>query len=222
MAEATERRVTWLLAAAGAVALVTLGIVLRFGLLEPPELALVDDSTRPGSGVAILSYRDGERGQCLDVVDVSGEVREVRCRLDGVGPLLGWDERGILLVRHSALGERLEVVDPLDGQTVERSAFDIRTVELGPWSTVVGVERSGGTLTVRGEDGEVLWTLQAPDSYSINASARHPLTGDLVMLDAAGRLLVLRADDTQPRVWATGLDQRYGEIVWQGTTLVAQ
>jgi hypothetical protein len=221
-AEHAEQRVVWLLVAAGVVAVVTLGIVLRFGLVGPPELADVDDATRPGYAVAILSYRDGDRGQCLDVIDVDGLVREVRCRLDGVGPLLGWDERGILVVRFASFGERLDIVDPSDGRTVESVAFDMRTAELERWGTVVDVERSGGTLTVRDESRMVLWSAAAPDSYWITASARHPVTGDIVMLDAAGRMLVLRPGEPEPRVWADGLSQRYGEIVWQGTPLVAE
>jgi hypothetical protein len=191
-------------------------------LVAPPDLAVVDDATRPELAVAILSYRDSDRGQCLDVIDVGGEIREVRCLLDGVGPLLGWDERGILVVRYASFGERLETIDPLDGRVVDSVAFDMRTVELERWRTVVDVERSGGTLEVRDEGRVVLWSVAAADSYWITASARQPVTGDIAMLDAAGRMLVLRPGDTEPRVWADGLSQRYGELVWQGTPLVSE
>jgi hypothetical protein len=217
-----ERRVTWLLVAAGAVALLTLGVVLRFGLIAPPELVDVDPDTRPEHALAILSYRGGDRGQCLDVIHPDGQVREVRCTLDGVGPLLGWDERGILVLRFAAFGERLEIIDPSDGAIVLTEPFDLRDVDLQRWSTVVDVDRSGGTLTVRDEGRAVLWTVAAPDSYWITASARHPLTRDIAMLDAAGRMLVLREGEDRPRVWAAGLASRYGEIVWQGTPLLAE
>jgi hypothetical protein len=225
MAEQTEhgeRRVTWLLVAAGAVALATLGVVLRFGLIAPPELADVDPQTRPEHALAILSYRGVDRGQCLDVIEPDGQVREVRCMLDGVGPLLGWDERGILVVRFASFGERLEIIDPSDGVIVLTEPFDLRDVDLQRWSTVVDVDRSGGTLTVRDEDRVVLWSVTAPDSYWITASTRHPLTRDIAMLDAAGRMLVLRDGEDAPRVWVTGLASRYGEIVWQGTVLLAE
>ena len=221
MAEHPERRVTWLLVAAGAVALITLGVVLRFGLIAPPELAVVDDATRPEHALAVLSYRGNERGQCLDVIEPDGEVREVRCMLDGVGPLLGWDERGVLVVRFASFGERLEIIDPADGRIVGSETFDLREVELQRWSTVVDVDRLGGTLSVRDESGAVLWSVTAPDSYWITASARHPVTQDIAMLDAAGRMLVLREGESGPRVWVEGLAQRYGEIVWQGTPLLA-
>ncbi len=217
-----EARVRWLLIAAAAVAIVTLGVVLRFGLLAPPELAAIDGATRPAHALAILSYRGGERGQCLDVIETDGTVREIRCMLDGIGPLLGWDERGILVVRFTSFGERLEVIDPVDGRIGETAPFDLREVDLQRWSTVVDVARSGGTLTVRDEQREVLWSVTAPDSYWITASARHPVTGDIAMLDAAGRMLVLREGDGAPRVWVAGLAQRYGEIVWQGTQLLAE
>jgi hypothetical protein len=220
--DGSERPVVWLLVAAAAVALLTLGVVLRFGLLAPPELAAVDLDTRPEHALAILSYRGSERGQCLDVIGPDGQVREVRCMLDGIGPLLGWDERGILVLRFTSFGERLEIIDPVDGGVVTTESFDLREVDLQRWSTVVDVDRSGGTLTVRDEGREILWSVTAPDSYWITASARHPLTGDIAMLDAAGRLLVLRDGEDQPRVWVAGLAQRYGEIVWQGTPLLAE
>jgi hypothetical protein len=220
--EPSEHRARWLLVVAAVVALATLGVVLRFGLVGPPELDAVDATTAPEYSLAILSYRDSERGQCLDVIDPDGSVRELQCRLDGLGPLLGWDERGILVLRFTAFGERLEIIDPLDGRTLDRVDLDMRLVAGGHLDTVVDVERSGGTLTVRGEDLAVLWSVTAPDSYRISASVRQPETGDIAMLDTAGRMLLLRPDDVEPRVWAQGLDRSYGEIVWQGTPLVAE
>jgi hypothetical protein len=214
-----DRPVGWLLVAAGAVALVTLGAVLRFGIVSPPALDAVDGSTRPEQSLAFLSYRDQARGQCLDVVAPDGSVREVRCSLDGVGPLLGWDDRGILLLRYGTFGERLEIVDPATGAVVASEAFDLREVGIERWSTIVDIERSGAQLTVRSEDREILWQVDAPDNYWINSSARHPVTGDIALLDTAGRLLVLAAGEDAPRVWVELLDQRYGEIVWQGTPL---
>lgn len=220
--DAQDRPVGWLLAAAGAVALVTLGVVLRFGLVSPPELAAVDDATRPEQSLAVLAYRDDARGQCLDVVAPDGSVREVRCTLGGVGPLLGWDDRGILVLSFATFGEVLEIIDPVSGAVVANEAFDPSDVGIERWSRVVDVERSGSTLTVRSEDRDVLWEVDAPDNYWINASARHPVTGMIAMLDSAGRLLVRGDEADAPRVWVELLDQRYGEIVWQGTPLLAE
>lgn len=222
MAESAERRVTWLLVAAVVVALVTLGVVLRFGLVGPPELAGVDAATAPEHPLAILTYRGSERGQCLDVIERDGSIRELQCQLDGLGPLLGWDERGILVLRLTSFGERLEILDPVDGRVLERSDVDAHEVFGGHFDTVIDVERSGSTITVRDEGLTVLWSVTAPDNYRITASARQPVTGDIAMLDSAGRMLVLRPGDAEPRVWAERLDRSYGEIVWQGTPLVAE
>jgi hypothetical protein len=98
----------------------------------------------------------------------------------------------------------------------------MREVAGGRFDTVIDVERSGSTMTIRDETLTVLWSVTAPDGYRISASARQPVTGDIAMLDTAGRMLVLRAGDTEPRVWAQGLERSYGEIVWQGTPLVAE
>jgi len=217
-----ERPVLGLLVAAAVVALVTVGVVLRFGLVSPPELMAVDDATRPAHALAVLSYRDASRGQCLDVVDPDGTVREVRCTLDGVGPLLAWDERGIVVVRYASFGERLEFIDPDTGAVASTSAFDPRAMELVRWSTAVETERAGRTLIVRDERRQVLWTVEAPDNYWIHASVRDPDTGTVALLDSAGRLLVLPAGAAEPRVWVADVGPRYGEIVWQGTPLDAE
>ncbi len=217
MADHAERPVIGLLVAAGAIALITLGLVLRFGLVGPPELAAVDEATRPAAELAILTYRDRDRGQCLDVVGIDGEVREVRCTLDGAGPLLGWDERGILVIRYGTLGERVEVVDPATGEVITTEPFEPSMVGDDRWGSAVDVERSGGTLTVRAPDRAVLWQVAAPDNYWINASARDARTGAIALLDSAGRLLLLTVGATEPVVWVEDLDITYGELVWQGT-----
>jgi hypothetical protein len=217
MTEATERPIVGLLIAAGAVALVTLGLVLRFGLVGPPELAPLDASAQPPAELAVVTYRDRERSQCLDVVGVDGSVREVRCSLDGVGPLLGWDDRGILMIRYGAFGERVEVIDPETGEVVTTEPFDPRVVDDGRWVQAVDTERSGGTLIVRAQDRTILWQVSAPDSYWINASARDEGTGAIAMLDSAGRLLLLGEGAAAPSVWVEDLGVTFGEIVWQGT-----
>jgi hypothetical protein len=217
MAEQVERPVVGLLVAAGVVALITLGLVLRFGLVAPPELAAVDEATRPSTELAILTYRDRDRGQCLDVVGVDGEVRELRCALDNVGPLLGWDERGILVLRYAQFGERLEVIDPETGATVTSGPFDPDTFTGRRWEQLVDVQREGGTLTVRDDQRRVLWQVTVPDSYRIDATAQDPDTGTVALLDNAGRLLVIGPGADEPSVWVADLGMSFGELVWRGT-----
>jgi hypothetical protein len=215
--DASERRIGWLLAAAGLTALVTLALVLLFGLAEPPPLAAVGAATQPEYGVALLSYRDGERGQCLHVIDPDGAVREVRCALDGVGPLVGWDTSGIVVLRYGPLGEQLDAIDPETGVVASRTPADVRLLERGTWGGMVDVERVGGRLIVRDAQRTVVWDVEAPDAYWISASARHPETGEVVLLDTAGRLLLLPAGSDVPLVWVEDVDVQYGELIWQGT-----
>jgi hypothetical protein len=216
-ADSTERRIGWLLAAAALTALVTLGLVLVFGLAEPPSLAAVDDATRPAQGVALLSYRDGERGQCLHVIEPDGEVREVRCALDGVGPLVGWDASGIVVLRYGRLGEQLDVIDPVTGAVVSSTRTDVAGLDLGASERGVDVERVGGRLVVRDARRTLLWDAEAPDAYWISASAQHRDTGAIVLLDTARRLLLLPVGADAPLVWAEDVGVQYGELVWQGT-----
>jgi hypothetical protein len=215
-----DRPVVALLVAAAVVAVVTVGVVLRFGLAQPPALEPVDAASRPVSALAISSYRDNQRGQCIDVIEVDGTVRELRCGMEG-GPVVGWDERGILVLRYSSFGERLDVLDPTTGAVLSSAAFDPRGMRPGPWEMMLDVERTGRTLTVYGDDRSVLWQVEAPENYRITATARDPRTGMVALLDEAGRLLVLPTGADAPRVWVEDVGTRYGELVWQGTPLTS-
>jgi len=214
-----ERPVVGLLVAAGVVALVTIGVVLRFGLVGPPELAPVDAATRPDAALAVVAFRDRE--QCLDVVATDGGVREVRCTVDGAGPLIAWDDRGIALVRHGSAGERVEILDPDTGALIATEPFDPSSMMVTRWDDAVDIERSGGALTVRDREGGTLWQVEVSDSYRIDSVERDPRTGTIALLDNAGRLLVLPAGADEPAVWVEDLGVTYGELVWQGTPLDA-
>ena len=217
---AGDRPVVALLAAAAVVALITVALVVRFGLVPPPALAPVDDATRPDVALAISGWRDDQRAQCIHVVEVDGTVRELRCAMDG-GPLVGWDERGILVLRFGPTGERLDVIDPTTGTIVTSSATGPDGVVPQEWGGMLDVRRDGRMLVVRDDDGNVRWEVEAPDSYRINATARDERTGMVALLDEAGRLLVLPAGADEPRVWVEDVGARYGELVWQGAGPVA-
>lgn len=209
-----QRPVRALLVAAAVVALVTVGLVLRFGLVPPPALEPVDAATRPTRSLALLSFREAADGQCLDVIAPDGAVREVRCGLDGVS-LVGWDARGVLVVRFGPGGERVEAIDPVDGTTVPLPDVDARaSLERPGW---VDSERDGGTLVVRDADGGVLWRVDAPDNYRVTAVATDGTSGTVALLDAAGRVLVLPAGATAPAVWVEDVGNDFGELVWEGT-----
>ena len=216
---AVDRPVVALLAAAAVVALVTVGLVVRFGLVPPPPLEPVDAATRPEAALAISSYRDGQRGQCLDIVEPDGTVRELRCAMDG-GPLLGWDEGGILILRFGPTGERVDVIDPATGAVVTSITTDPRAAMPGGWGGMLDIERDGRMLILRDDDRSVLWQVEAPDSYRISATARDARTGMVALLDEAGRLLVLPSGADAPLVWVEDVGARYGELVWQGTAPV--
>lgn len=215
-----ERPVGALLIAAGVVALVTLGLVVRFGLVPPPALDPVDASTRPSVSLAFSSYRDGDRGQCLDVVAPDGAVRELRCSTQG-GPLLGWDERGILVYGYTSTFDALEVIDPVSGEVISSERFDPMRPSPRPTAPGVIVDRSGRTLTVRDEERRMLWEVDVPDGYHIQATAVDPASGKLAMLDSARRILVLAPGASAPSVWVEDSGARFGEIAWEGTTLTS-
>ncbi len=216
-----DRPVVALLVAAAAVAAVTVGLVVRFGLVGPPELPAVDASTRPEQSLAVLGYVDAERSECLVVVDPDGTSRTVRCDLDA-GPLIGWDDRGIIVLRFTRLGERIEVLDPRTGETLSSDPSDPSERPFGRWEAEIGTESGRGTLTVRGEDREILWQLDGvPEGYFIVGSDLHPATGMVVLLDSAGRLLVIPDGAPELLVWVEDLGVGFGELAWEGTPLTS-
>ena len=213
-------RTIGLLAAAAAVVITTVVLVATLGLAEPPALEQVDAATRPDRALAVLTWRE-EGGQCLLVVEPAGTVREVRCGLDAAGPLLGWDDDGILVLRYVAGSEQREAIDPATGTTVARSALDGATDPVPGLRLPAGSERRDGTLIVRDADGREVWRVDAPEAYGVQGSAFAP-DGTLALLDSAERLLVLAPGASAPRVWVEDLDAGWAEMVWEGTPAVRE
>jgi hypothetical protein len=215
---AADRRTVWTLVAAAVVVVATVIVVLTVGIVSPPELAPVDAATRPDRALAVLAWREDARDQCLTVVGPDGSVREVRCALDGGGPLLGWGDEGIVLLRYAPLGPQLETIDPVDGTVVSRRPVtDAELQGLFTWDPPASGVRVGQQLEVRDADGRLRWTVQSPDSYGVTGAALDPGSGRQALLDSAGRLLVLAPEDSAPRVWVEDLGASYAEMVWEGT-----
>ncbi len=213
-------RTVGLLAAAAAVVVTTVVLVATLGLAEPPDLEPVDAATRPDRSLALLTWRE-EGGQCLLIVAPDATVREVRCGLDAVGPLLGWDERGILVSRYVAGAEQREVLDPATGLTVARATIPADAVAVPDLRLPAGSERRDGDLIVRDADGRELWRTAAPEAYGIGSSV-FATDGTLAMTDTAGRLLVLAPGAAAPRVWVEDLGADWAELVWEGTPAVRE
>ncbi len=215
-----DGRTVGLLLAAAAVVVATVVLVATLGLAAPPELAPVDAATRPDRALAVLAWRD-EGGQCLHVVTPDGGAREVRCGLDAAGPLLGWDDDGILLLRYVAGAEQRETLDPVTGTTVARATLSDGMAPVPGERLPVGSERRDGELIVRDADGREVWRVDADEVYGVQASAFAP-DGTLALLDTAGRLLVLAPGADAPRVWVEDLGVDWAELVWEGTPAVRE
>jgi len=215
--DAAGGRTIGLLVAAGIVAILTVVLVVTIGVARPPALDPIDDTTRPDHSLAIFGWRD--EGNCLDVIEPDGTMRTVRCGMQEYGQLLVWDERGIGLVRFSPGGEQVAFLDPVTGLVASRTAFDaVERNGMGFFPTV-STERSDGELVLRDPDGRVVWRVASPETYRINGSALHSVTGRLALLDSAGRMLVLESGATQPRVWVQDTGIVYAELLWEGSDL---
>lgn len=218
MNAATDRRPVALVAAA-VVAVVAVGLVLVFGVTRPPQLAATGDDPAlvPTAAIAIHGWRDGE--SCVRVVAPDGATHEAWCHEDG-GELLGWSDDGIVVRSYGRHDEVELVLDPETGEVVSSAGA---RPERGTTARYDGVtlttsraSGSSGDLEVRLPDGTVLWRVDAPDSYDVTGGWRSPDGDQVALLDAAGRLLVVPADGSQPpRIWAEGFGP-WDEVAWQG------
>jgi hypothetical protein len=219
--EEPQRRTLGLLIAAGVVAVITVVLVATIGIARPPALEPVDAATRPDRSVAMFGWRD--EGSCLDVIAPDGTLRTVRCGLGEYGSPLVWDERGIGLLRYGPTGEGLVILDPDDGVVVERIVLAETALRSGMSSVgLAATERDGGVLLVRDPDGRIVWQVTSPETYRIGASALDPVSGRLVLLDSARRLLVLEPGASAPRIWVADVGTEYAELLWEGTDLLAE
>jgi hypothetical protein len=209
------RRSVIALVAAAAVVLLTVALVLVFGLARPPALASLADEPEPD--LPAVTWVRWERQACLQVATADTEVREVTCGLRGE-EVLGWDEVGI----GTLVWERTEAVEVLDPETGE--VVEVRSLRGDPWEererewSRVDTRNHDGVLTVR-LDGTVLWEVEAPESYWLHASAVSPDGRYVVAVDSADRLLLLDATGArEPRVWLEDMDS-WQTPVWEGTPI---
>lgn len=213
-AHAAGQRSPVLLVAAALLVVVTVALVLVFGVLRPPTLASLaeDPSAGPSAAVAWMAWDGGEG--CVTLARPSGVVDTRWCSPAG-GEVIALDGDEVV-VRTWETGERLRTIDLADGQPT--GWIPARPDPAGdPVPDAVLVERTDGLLTVRAVDTErVVWQVEAHDDYTIDSSALSPDGGWILLVDAAGRLLVVPSDGVAPpRVWAEDVPA-WPTPVWEG------
>lgn len=208
------RRSLVALVAAATVVVLTVGLVLVFGLARPPALASLAEQPAPDLDTAV-AWVHWDREACLYVATPDAVSREVVCGLPGE-EVLGWEADGIgTLVWERT--EAIEVIDPDTGEVV-----DVRPFRGDPWGdrerewSRVDSRNRDGVLTVRLE-GTVLWEVDAPESYWLNPASVSPDGRFVAAFDSAGRLLLFDATgEDAPRVWLEDVEG-WQAPVWEGT-----
>jgi hypothetical protein len=206
------------LLAAAAVVVVTVGLVLLFGLARPPELTSLAEDPEPG--LPSVAWVHWDRESCLTVATAEGEMREVTCGLRGE-EVLGWEAEGIALVVWGP-NEQLELVDPVTGEVQDVRALERQVLEDLERGRDGGVatRQHDGVLTVR-LDGTVLWEVDAPEAYWLNPGSVSPDGRYVAAFDSADRLLLLDATgERAPRVWLEDVEG-WQAPVWEGTPVPA-
>jgi hypothetical protein len=217
--EPTRDRSIPLLIAAAVVVVVSIALVVAFGIKRPPALeSIAAASDAPTEGLVRFEYE--REDTCLVVYSVAGGARELTCELDG-GEILGWQDGRIGLRSWSNVGEEWVVVDASSGAVLSRQLLSAEDTKrfLNATTSVVRVAHKDGVMTVTlASTGATLWTVEAPTNYRAEVSA---LTADgrwVAMIDTARRLLLVPADGSSgPFVWLDDIEGYWEPIRWEGT-----
>ncbi|MFA9446507.1 hypothetical protein [Egicoccus sp. AB-alg6-2] len=205
-----------LLLLAASVVVVTVALVLVFGVQRPPALERVADvpSPTPPTEVAWTAWKD--TGTCVHVARPDGGVDEPWCGTGSV-EIDGFAEDAVVVRRWDG-GRRLVRVDLVTGAATETADDEDHDPLPAGERDAIEVERLDGQLVVRnGASGRELWRTRAPESYAIQASVRSPDGDWLLLVDTARRLLVVPADGSvAPRVWAEDVPA-WRAPVWRGS-----
>lgn len=207
------RRSVLALLGAALLVVVVLALVLVFGVARPPELMPLTDATaRPAVGVAWTAW--GTNGACVSIGSPDGSVRELRCERDG-GDVIAWTDEGVIVRRWMQSGETDLVLDPASGEVIDRRAVDDETYRA--WPAGVRSYREDGALVVELETtDQVIWRVEAAETYDIYQGALSPDGNWVAMGDSADRLLVVPADGSgPPLVWSGDFDA-WQVVVWEG------
>ncbi|MFP4635129.1 MAG: hypothetical protein ACLFRD_04640 [Nitriliruptoraceae bacterium] len=216
----------WIIAAA-TVVIVTVALVLTFGVERPPGFDHLDPEEGAAPEAAVAWTRFAPDGPCLWVQRPDGSGEEVACGLPD-GELVGWDDSGLLLETYR--GDRsLAVLDPDTGEVIERAPVEERSQPPAPLESVITRRPSqggeGGPETMRIEsargDHALIAEIEAPGSYEVRSGAYAPDGGWVALFDNADRLLLVQVDDDgagldEPVVWAEDVEGA-GRLVWEGT-----
>lgn len=210
----TGRRSRGLLVAAAVLVVAVVVLVAVFGVRRPPSLPSVagESSGGPSTAVAWMAWEGGEG--CVRVAHPSGAVTTPWCSTAG-GEVVGFDGDE-LVVRTWETGERLRTIDLDEGRATGWLPAR-RDIAGEPVADAAWTERDDGILTVRAVGSDrVLWRVEAHDEYTVDSSARSPDGDWILLVDSAGRLLVVPSDGSAPpRVWAEDVPA-WPPPVWEG------
>jgi hypothetical protein len=211
------------LAAAAVLIVAVVAAVLVFGVQRPPRLDGVAPGEAPEAPAALAWTAWTGSSNCVHVVDPSGQVRVVTCAREGF-ELLGWDDRGIVLLHWTGAGERVETIDPDTGEVLATRTMRDREGGIGEGfeggDSAVYSRWRDGILTVveDGPAGDVLWAVEAPEAYRVEQGSVAPDGSMIAGVDSAGRLLLFdTAGEAAPRVWHDDVPP-WSRLVWQGST----
>jgi hypothetical protein len=206
-----------LLVAAGVLATVVVVLVLVFGVVRPPALTSLVDEPMPAPSAAVAwSAYEQDDGDCLHVARPDREVVRLACEVTG-GMLVAWDDDGIVM---TSWGQHDELVwiDPVSGDEVRRDRVaDGGDLDPHTQEVVTSRRRDGVLAVTRQDTGDVLWAVEAPDTYRVDSGTVSPDGDWIALVDSASRLLVVPGDgSTAPRVWAEEVPT-WTVPVWEGT-----
>lgn len=211
------RRLRAAIAVAGAVTLVVVGAVWRYGIVPAPRfpaLAAEPDASFTGT-VAFL-----DEAGCLRVVPAGGGPVARPGFCDTRAHRVEWTAEGHLAVDSWESGS-YRLVDPTTGVVLSRPGRfpfgrngDARLAGGDTVETDHGDDDLRAAIVARAQDGgtRTLISVRAPADYSFETVGLSPDGRFLLAVDSDGRVLVGRAGEGL-RLLATGADP-YAEPAW--------
>lgn len=207
------------LVAAAALVVVTVTLVLIFGIAHPPELVSLAEEPDPAPSASVAWISGEQERSCVYLATPDGHHEQLTCDEDELGEVVAWDDDGVV-VRTWWPRDELRWFDPSTGEEVDAVVLDEPEEISRRHRSEISTRVRDGVLTVTvAESGEVLWAVEAVEGYRVNQGAVSPDGQWVAMFDSASRLLVVPADGARPpRVWAE--DAAHWELpIWEGTEL---
>lgn len=222
-----ERRALIAIGGSVFVAVMVTVIIVAFGVIPLPKFASLDD--QPDSSIpGTIAYIVANENSCLFTVPAGGgNEKEVWCSrsfvespewtADGRVVLTDWSDTPSFVVIDVGSGDAIERI-PIGDRPVPDTFGERRTRIDGAIVSTDGVGNGKSEVTVSLPDDSIqtiLSVADAPDDYYFDQVQWSPDGAWVLVIDNAGRLMIVGADGTpEARILVEDVDGWGAQVAW--------